>query len=225
MVSRNLEYPSAPVLSEVPNSYAYASSVFRWAEGVTKTTVAWYLWRKTSRARWSKACRVAAIALGVGGGIVPLLHSANSHLLAPEWGFVLLAAAAGLVLVDRLFGFSSSWMRFMRTQASLQAELVYVQARYLIWCSRVATTEVLSESELDEVFGMVRDLVGSSAASVLDETSAWADDLISQIEKANPRLTLGIPDAVSVTANSDDGSKRSSTEKPGMFAPSKTGDK
>ena len=51
--------------------------------------------------------------LGIAGGICPLLPmSTTEHALVISLGYVFFALAAGLVLLDQVFGFSSSWMRF-----------------------------------------------------------------------------------------------------------------
>lgn len=129
------------------------------------------------------------MSLGVGGGIVPLLHGADDRLPSPEWGFVLLAAAGGFVLADRLSGFSSSWMRFMRTQAALQYEVNRARVRYLAWRSGTSGGEAAQPAQTREFFRIIDGLMTAIAKSVLEETSVWADDLVVQIEQATSRLT------------------------------------
>src|SRR5262245_15835086 len=98
---RNLSYPSLATATS-DSKRESLEAIFAWAEQRTQLTINWYLWRKTSRARWSKVCRGAAILLGIGGGVVPLLHAAWPQGPGPEWGFVLLAVAGGFVLADRI---------------------------------------------------------------------------------------------------------------------------
>lgn len=167
--------------------------LFSWAEERTQLTIDWYLWRKTNRSQWSKACRTAAILLGVAGGLTPLLHSAYPQGPAPQWGFVLLAIAGGFVVADRILGFSSSWTRFMRTQATLQAELALAQARYLSWRGTLGDDTVVTPEAAADMIAIAQDLIEKTTNVVFQETASWADDLAVQIEQANAHFILGSP--------------------------------
>ncbi|MFC5287624.1 SLATT domain-containing protein [Actinokineospora guangxiensis] len=186
---RNLSHP--PISRSAPDTThrERLESLFRWAEERTQRTIDWYLWRKTSRSRLSKACRAAAILLGVAGAALPLVHSAYPPGPAPEWGFVLLALSGGCVLADRLFGFSSSWTRFMRTQAALQAELAVAQARFLGWSGAQGDTEAVTPESAADLIAITQELIEKTSAVVLQETATWADDLTVQIDQADARFT------------------------------------
>ncbi|MFG2050765.1 SLATT domain-containing protein [Micromonospora sp. NPDC048935] len=187
---RNLSYPTSTT-GTAGDERDSLIALFGWAEERTQLTIDWYLWRKTSRARWSKACRGAAILLGVGGGVVPLLHAAWPGGPGPEWGFVLLAVAGGFVLADRIFGFSSSWTRFMRTQATLQTDLARAQARFLSWRGALPDGATIPPDAAAEVVAIANELIEKTTTVVFQETASWADDLAVQIEQANARLVLG----------------------------------
>ncbi|MFF0173968.1 SLATT domain-containing protein [Micromonospora profundi] len=154
--------------------------IFFWAEAQAIAAIEWYLRRKTSRSRWSKFFRAVTIFLGVLGSLVPLVHAATTQAPRPEWGFVLLAAAAGVLLGDRVFGFSSSWVRFMNTQAKLHGQLVIAQQEFLSWLARVDAED--SVAELHEISGRLSQAVN---AGVLQETTEWRDDLVTQLGAAS----------------------------------------
>ncbi|MEV4630265.1 SLATT domain-containing protein [Micromonospora sp. NPDC049523] len=197
---RNLSYPTLTTDTAAAERDTLIA-LFGWAEERTQLTIDWYLWRKTSRARWSKACRGAAILLGVGGGVVPLLHAAWPGGPGPEWGFVLLAVAGGFVLADRIFGFSSSWTRFMRTQATLQTDLARAQARFLSWRGALPDGATVPPDAAAEVIAIASELIEKTTTVVFQETASWADDLAVQIEQANARLVLG-PQSTPTSAGS-----------------------
>ncbi|MBM0230579.1 SLATT domain-containing protein [Micromonospora sp. STR1_7] len=199
---RNFTGPPLPRIREDAATYQGLAAVFSWAEASAEAAIRWYLWRKTSRSRWSKACRGLAILFGVGGGLVPLLHAANAGMPAPEWGFVLLASAGGFLLADRLFGFSSSWMRFMHTQAVLQSELNEIRVSYLAWLSRNAGHDTPPPDQVEEFFHLVEALVAATARAVVQETSMWADDLLAQLEQTAAGLVLPAPTARSTLEGS-----------------------
>ncbi len=64
--------------------------------------------------------RVSAIACGAVAAILPILSQIyttdDKAAIAPGWAAVALAGAAALVGLDRYFGFSSGWTRFMAAE-------------------------------------------------------------------------------------------------------------
>jgi hypothetical protein len=191
-VPRNLSYRTVGVGGDPGRAKRDALiALFSWAEERTQLTIDWYLWRKTSRGRWSKTCRGMAILFGILGGITPVLHTAYPPGPSPEWGFVLLGSSGGFVLTDRIFGFSSSWTRFMRTQATLQADLATAQARFLSWQTRFDEETGDDQATSQELIDLVHNLVDATTAAVFQETASWADDLAIEIEQANARFVVG----------------------------------
>ena len=99
--------------------------------------------------------------LAVAGGVTPLLRARESGLVASGWGYVALALSAGCVLFDRYFGYTSSWMRYMRAQARLNRVLVAAQAQWtaaMIRCAHDgAPADVLMPILQDLIRGTARD--------------------------------------------------------------------
>ncbi|MFI7452297.1 SLATT domain-containing protein [Nonomuraea sp. NPDC049714] len=156
-----------------------ATALFRHAERNALTTINWYLWKKTIKSRWSRILRASAIVLAVAGGVTPLLHAASPGLIASGWGYVALALSAGCVLFDRYFGYTSSWMRYMRAQARLHRVLVTAQAQWtaaMIQCTHAA-------APVDVLMPIVQDLIKGTAETVELETDEWARELTEQSEQ------------------------------------------
>lgn len=192
---RNIEPRSVQsVHQKADGCSADAELTFFWAEEQAIETIHWYLQRKRSRSRWSKVCRGTGIVLGLLGGLTPLIHAAGPDLMPePDWGFVLLGAAAGTVVSDRVFGFSSSWTRFMLAQAELQERLSEAQQLFLTWHATGGTADPKDLAALNKI---AADLSGAVASIVRNETSTWNDDLVSQITAENgpwPKQDLGNP--------------------------------
>ena len=92
----------------------------------------WDQRRKTAQSTRSQSLRWYALLLSIVGGLVPLLTALFSR---PDWpwfttalgwinfgqlGYVLLAIAAGCVLLDRYFGYSTSWMRYVVAMQAIE---------------------------------------------------------------------------------------------------------
>nr|WP_295447694.1 SLATT domain-containing protein [uncultured Thiodictyon sp.] len=79
--------------------------------------IGWYLHRKGSIANLSKFLRLCAIALATLGALLPLIGGTPlvEGILgqaADNYGYGCLALSGATVLLDKLFGFSSRWMRY-----------------------------------------------------------------------------------------------------------------
>lgn len=160
-----------------------AHVLFRQAEQNALATIDWYLWKKTVKSRWSRILRAGAIILAVGGGVVPLVHAARPSLIAAEWGYVVLAVSAGCVLFDRYFGFTSSWMRYMRAQARLHRVLVLAQADWATASLRAKDGQAVE----DVLIPIIREFIRDIAETVEGETDEWAIELTNQSEQLHNR--------------------------------------
>src|SRR5262245_5037739 len=86
-----------------------------YAEDTIDRELGWYIAKKRGRSTTSQRLRFTAVVLTVLGGLVPLLIAlfGERPSWSPAWlssvrfgqlGYLLLATAAGLILLDRYFG-------------------------------------------------------------------------------------------------------------------------
>ena len=151
----------------------------------------WYLREKRVQARWSRLLRLAVILLVAVGGLIPLLHAANPGLIASEWGYVLLAGAAGCALLDRFFGFSGSWMRYMRAEFALQGILSDFQHTWTATLARQASGQP-SATERDHLLELIREASIRTRELIRAETEAWISDLSNQLDHLNRTISEGV---------------------------------
>jgi hypothetical protein len=175
---RNLTARPLPDLEE-GDPLESVCALFRRAEENALAAIDWYLWKKSIKSRCSRGLRSLAIILAVCGGIVPIVASARPSLIAAEWGYVLLAASAGCLLYDRYFGFTSSWMRYMRAQARLSSVLMLSQAN---WAGALLTARI-DPTSIPTLLPIVEALVKGTAEIVEQETAEWATELSEQSER------------------------------------------
>src|SRR5262245_34234909 len=103
----------------------HLESLRTYAEDAIQRELDWYVRKKKGRSFPSQMLRFGAVALTVLGGLVPVLMSLFpsppswpwlspfSDMRFGQFGYLLLAIAAGLVLLDRYFGYSTGWMRYI----------------------------------------------------------------------------------------------------------------
>jgi hypothetical protein len=83
----------------------------------------WYLNKKKSKKDWAQRLRVLAILATAVAGLIPVLAQISPNQIAPAWASVALVVAATAVGLDRFFGFSSAWIRFLTTEMQIRNAL------------------------------------------------------------------------------------------------------
>lgn len=135
--------------------------------------ISWYLKEKEKKGRLSKSLRLASIVLAVLGGAAPLV--ADIAPVNPSSGYVLLALAAGLQLVDRFFGYSSAWSRYVSSAMDLNAHLLLFQLDY----SRLEATSAPDE----ERWALLRRAAQQLAEAVSSETRTWSTEFAQNLQE------------------------------------------
>ncbi|MEV0470069.1 SLATT domain-containing protein [Streptomyces prunicolor] len=156
--------------------------LYAFTEGAAIETANWYMHRRVSPSRNSKALRAGAAVSVVIGAVLPLIHSVAPSWISAEWGFVFLALGGGAVLLDRTFGYSASWTRYTRAGLSLQCALA---------SSRVEFTEAYiaadadspAELEINTLIRVIENLQETVSGIVLEETNAWMGYLAESLEE------------------------------------------
>jgi hypothetical protein len=166
----------ALALPAVPSGSSWedaTASLFRWVEAAAIATVDWYLSEKRSKARWSRCLRVVAIVFTVMGSLAPFIAVGTDKSIYALWGYPCLAVGAACVGLDRVFGFSSSWMRYQSTVSSIQQMMIRYQLR---WGETLSSPE----SDIKSSFKARIDIVDGFAADLSNmvdkETQHWVDE-------------------------------------------------
>jgi hypothetical protein len=162
-------------------------ALYRAAERQALAAIDWYHANKKLKSLLSRWLRFLAILLTTLGGLVPILekHVTIPFLDNPTYGYLYLPLAAACVGLDRFFGLSSGWMRYLTTSMALQKALVEFQMDWtLIWSEVAGGTPTAEQRKaLIERVKAFRLLV---AGQVEQETQAWVSEFqtnLSQLEK------------------------------------------
>ncbi|GID95629.1 hypothetical protein Adi01nite_50410 [Amorphoplanes digitatis] len=110
-----------PTVDEWRDPAATLERLRAWAEANAAEARDWYLRDKASKRVGSRALRALAILFAIVGGVAPLLAATEGR--SANWGYVMLALAAGCVAFDHFFGLSSGWMRDITTARALERRL------------------------------------------------------------------------------------------------------
>jgi hypothetical protein len=150
----------------------------------------WYLNAKASKRVAARVLRLGAILLTAAAGVFPIVvqmwtTSDGKPVIAPAWASVLVAGAVLLIAIDRFFGFSSAWMRY------ITAELSIKQARDAFefdWQAANASFggEPPTDDQVRFIITMVKTFIEQINAVIVNETSKWVaefQEALRQIEE------------------------------------------
>ncbi len=189
---QNLEFTRVPDLSWQPakrgdSMQAIADYVAREAEAAIR----WYLRKKDAKRRLARGLQLAAIAATALAGLIPVLAQIyatdGKPDFAPAWASVALLVAAACVGLDRFFGYSTAWMRFLATEMQIR----HVLHEFLLdWETRRAVWEGMSDPGAQEAeLGLKRckEFLAQVNGILKSEMDSWVTEfsaVIADIDKA-----------------------------------------
>lgn len=135
-----------------------------------REVITWYQSDKNSKRIWSRGLRIFGLVFAAVGGLVPLIAAVVPQVPA-SWGYVLLAVGAATVAIDQFFGFSTGWIRDMKTIASLQIRVATFQFDWAAtYVERKGPENGLVSTRLD----LLRSFALDVEEFVGDETQKWS---------------------------------------------------
>ncbi len=145
-----------------------------------EAAIAWYLRSKRPKKRGACWLRVSAILLATVAGLIPILAAIfvdqnGTPEIPPAWSSVALGLAAACVALDRFFGFSSAWMRFIWAELEIRTKLQDFQMEWEQARAGWQGAEP-SEEELHDAIGRCRAFVSEVDGVVKDETARWINE-------------------------------------------------
>lgn len=170
-----------------------------YAEHEAADAIAWYWRNKAVKARASQLVRWSAIVLTGLAGLFPIAKNAwpdtfkfllggqllwmvpaNPDLLVS----LFVGVAATLIALDRFGGFSTGWIRYVRTATELQRLLCEFRMDWATLESRLKSVE--DQTAVEAMIGRVKEFVAIVRVTVLQETQQWAAEFessLAQMEK------------------------------------------
>ena len=181
-----------------------------------ESAINWYIKAKRPKQRWARILRAGSIAAGTVAGLIPILAQMfakdGQPRIQPAWASVALGIAAALVLLDRFFGFSSAWMRYIATELNIQQLNQEFQldweADKAAWLGNEPTAD-----QLRSTLARFKAFVTQVNSIIRQETDAWIQEFqstLKQIDEASKaRAAVTELGAVNVTVTNgetcDDG--------------------
>jgi conflict system pore-forming effector with SLATT domain len=206
------------------------ASIHKHVEATSLMMCKWYWTSIRTKRLTSLAARWFAFGLFVGGTVLPicaaLQDAPKDRLLFTQWAVALLAVAGPAQLADRVFGWSSGWIRYITTVTTMEN---LTRAFQLEWAKYILSKTPLDASDVKVLFELAKGLEQELTKLQADETTKWVAEfntgtsllesmIKSQREEADKKLDAirtslstqekaNLPGAIEVTLTHESGIK------------------
>ena len=151
-------------------------------------SIHWYYRKKGSKSLLGFLLRLGAILAVAVAGLIPLIGELLKRNgipgISPAWATVALALAGLLIAIDRFGGYTSGWIRYIRTAqmlTSLQGEFRLDWEEY----RRSCLEEFSGADRTKEGINLCRTFLLAVYAQVRLETDIWAQDFQQALQTVN----------------------------------------
>lgn len=150
-------------------------------------SIRWYLQKARRKRIGARITRLGAIAMVTLTGLLPLLSQLSkdglgSLTIAPGWASLTVVLAAALIGLDKFFGCSSGWVRFISAGMKLQKILNDFQIDWLIGMAGWKSKDAPAPDEVQSMLGRAKALLNQVDDIVIDETNTWIAEFMSALK-------------------------------------------
>lgn len=152
--------------------------IFARAKKSSETARKWY-WDHIVWKRWaSTIARYTSFILLVCGAVFPIaagtLSEVQSRLVLTQCGVAVLAAAGLVQAGDRIFGWSSGWLRYVSTVTKMESA---TRKFYLDWADHLLNKDGgVTEDDKRPLFELGKQLEQNISKMQSDETDQWVTE-------------------------------------------------
>lgn len=157
-------------------------ALYEYAESEAIQKIEWYHQKKQWKATVSRALRFFVIGFFSLGCLVPIVKAAfpsvatmNAALDFGQMGYLLMAVSAGFLAIDRFFGYSTGWVRYVTTAMEIEKSLEEYRMEWTRVTAKNASQPYRPEI-VDRLIRLSKEFVLSTLANVEQETKVWASE-------------------------------------------------
>jgi len=170
------------------NSDEGLSDILNYCLKQAKEAETWYMRKRRPKWIWGRILRVASILLLGAGVLIPILAQVYTNdgepVIAPGWASLALVAAATMVALDRFFGFSTGWARFIETNMKLER----LRHDFEFEWQTLQAGAGGSGADPAVLLKLAREFVLAVDDVVATEVLAWSEELKASLDAATDEL-------------------------------------
>lgn len=175
------DFAGKPVGEALPKIYECVDSF-------SLTLRTWYWSAIRAKRRMSFISRAISYTLVLVGVIAPLATAVvgeEYRLLCSQAGVIALAVAGLSQLCDKVFGWSSGWLRYISTVTALER---LTRQFHLDWAGVLIAGSTLSESDKKPLFDLARQFEADLLKRQAEETDSWVAEFNSGMAALNEMI-------------------------------------
>jgi hypothetical protein len=159
------------------------SAIYSHAKNTSDAKCTWYWKSIKMKRRISQCIRLLAVILLIVGTILPILAGITDdheiRLLCTQIGVVALAVAGLLQIADRVFGWSSGWLRYITTATAMEN---LTRKFELDWASYIVDKgSNIGNSDIKPLFDIAKRFEDDISKLQSDETDTWVKEFNSSV--------------------------------------------
>lgn len=165
---------------------ASLQGVMKYVEEEAKKSIDWYWKNKRAKALLSRWIQFLAVVLTSAAAIVPIVGELTQNRILKNalWASLLVGLAAALLALDKAFGFSSGWARYVMAATNIRKSLEEFR---MDWYALIAKSYPSPTPEqVEALIQHAKEFRVNVEAMVLQETKDWVTEFqnnIAQLEK------------------------------------------
>ncbi|HXK02776.1 MAG TPA: SLATT domain-containing protein [Verrucomicrobiae bacterium] len=165
------------------------------AEDEGQKAINWYWRKKPWKSNPSQAIRFSALILTAAAGIVPVIvqvvKSVSPFAIPPTFdsgsvATLCVGIAAALIGLDKAFGYSSGWTRYVLTATNMTKLMHEFRMDWVAMVAASAAPPTLEEQA--KLIQRAKDFVSEIQGMVLQETKDWATEFQSNMAQMEKEL-------------------------------------
>ena len=149
--------------------------VYKRAEDHALSAISWYLHAKRSKKNCAQSLRIGMIGSSAIAGLLPLLSQIYQNQLSslsPAWTTIALGVAGVLMAIDKYFGCSTAWMRYIATEHRIRQSLHEFQMDYDMEQSKW-TDNFPNSEQAQTMLCICKAFISQVDTIILQETNEW----------------------------------------------------
>lgn len=186
--------------------------VFKLSQQHATRAIDWYLHARRGKRRLAHTFRLMAILSGALAGALPMLSeilkSNETFQFSPAYASLALAVTALSLSLDRFFGFSTSWLRYIMAEQDIRKVLQEFQLDWQGEAVALRKNDPLSPEDVQRMIGMAKLFMNKVNDIIRQETQTWVaefqDNLKQLDQSAKARETAMQAGAANITVTNAD---------------------
>lgn len=192
MIPKNLKPTDFPKLTWEPQkSGERLDKLCEYATSQAQEAIYWYFSRKKWRRHFGRSLRVIAILLVAFAGILPIINEilGKDGIIHSLWSTLALSVAATLILLDRFYGFTTGWIRFLLAELQISQALetfqLEIEQQKLNWSHAEPTQEQAQAMllQIQQFLKQIREIIHG-------ETMQWATEFAEILKQIDEQAKL-----------------------------------